>query len=381
MIVVFISDFFSHHQEPFAESMRKKGVEYWFVSVNDKMSKERRRMGFSDAFGKMDYVLYAHKDKAKVKELIKKSDLVISSYVGLALISARLWNNQLTFIETERLFKKSGNPGVSYVKNFLRKIKYKGKLYRLKKSSCCYFLLIGQYAIEDHLKCGVNPERIMKFAYFPAKSIYGDKRYLSDKTVKFLWAGRMVKWKHPEYAVNVVKRLHKEGYAVSLMMIGTGPLEKSLKAASKGYHIQFAGSVSFQNIRSYMHNADIYLFTSDYEEGWGCVLSEAMSEGTAAVASNMAGSTTFLIEDGINGAAYDGSEEQLYDAVLSYMNNHDLIRCYGLAARKQIESRWNSDIAAENLLIQFKNVRGGADGILYDIDGPCGKYVQEKFRY
>lgn len=46
-------------------------------------------------------------------------------------------------------------------------------------------------------------------------------------------------------------------------------------------------------VRSYMEKADIYLFTSDFNEGWGAVLNESMNSGCAVVASHAIGSVPF----------------------------------------------------------------------------------------
>lgn len=59
-----------------------------------------------------------------------------------------------------------------------------------------------------------------------------------------------------------------------------------------------------KDIRQYMANADIYLFTSDFNEGWGAVLGEAMSAGCAVVASHGIGAVPFLVEHGKNGLIY-----------------------------------------------------------------------------
>lgn len=123
-----------------------------------------------------------------------------------------------------------------------------------------------------------------------------------------------------------------------------------------------------------MHDADIYLFTSDYGEGWGCVLNEAMSEGNAVIASSMAGATTFLVKDNENGMIYDGSSEQLYSSLKRLMRSPKLIREFGEAARATIEEKWNGDEACRNLMMQYEKIM--KDGCLEIIDGPCGKYAE-----
>ena len=198
---------------------------------------------------------------------------------------------------------------------------------------------------------------------------------MPDGTFRFEWVGRLVDWKHPDAAVRVVRRLIKEGHKVSLTMLGTGPMKEELQALAQDYEINMVGGVPFQQVRDYLHQADVYLFTSDYGEGWGCVLNEAMAEGVATVSSVQAGATTFLIRDSENGLVYDGSEESLYRAALRYVQHPEQIKSMGMAGRNTIESVWNADVAAENLLCQFERIRLGERP--ERTDGPCGCYTGE----
>jgi glycosyltransferase involved in cell wall biosynthesis len=54
-------------------------------------------------------------------------------------------------------------------------------------------------------------------------------------------------------------------------------------------------------VRDHMEAADIFLFTSDFNEGWGAVLNESMNSACAVVASHAIGSVPFLLKDGENG--------------------------------------------------------------------------------
>lgn len=372
MTIVFISDYLNHYQAAFADAVFRHGeVEYWFVSCNNEISEERKQLGYPDDFSELEYVLYVNNDAEKVKGLINNSEIVISSYMGINLIRRRLADEKITFLVTERLFKAENDSLKEKLKNKLRLFKYKNRLRNVVNHSCCYYLLIGQYAIEDHIKCGVNPGRILKFAYFPEQSKYTEKEY-SSKHIRLLWVGRLISWKHPDYAINVTKRLINDGIDVSLNIVGTGEMEQELKENANGYAINFTGGIPSGEIREIMNQSDIMLFTSNYGEGWGCVLNEAMSEGDAVVASSMAGSTTFLVKPGSNGLVYDGTEDGLYDNLIELIRSPSKIEKYGVNGRETIESAWNGDIAVDNLIVQYNRIISGED--LLEIDGPCGKY-------
>ena len=57
--------------------------------------------------------------------------------------------------------------------------------------------------------------------------------------------------------------------------------------------VEMPGAMKASEVRSYMEKADIYLFTSDFNEGWGAVLNESMNSGCAVVASHAIGSVRF----------------------------------------------------------------------------------------
>lgn len=73
-------------------------------------------------------------------------------------------------------------------------------------------------------------------------------------------------------------------------------------------YVTFAGFKKPEQVREYMENADIFLFTSDYGEGWGAVLNEAMNSCMAVVADCGIGAAPFLLKPGKNGMVYpDGN--------------------------------------------------------------------------
>lgn len=259
MTIIFISDYINHYQASFAECVKKQGIEYWFVSIDSALSEERKKLGFSDKLSDMDYILNINEDYDKVKNIIDRSEIVISAYPHIEIIQDRLKNNGLTFLESERIFKKSGVEILGKLKNVFRFIKYKKLLNAMRKKSNCYYLLIGRYTIEDYIRLGINPDKILKFAYFPEKSQYTERVYNQENQWKALWVGRLVKWKHPEHAVNVIKRLQDEGEKISLTVVGNGAMESALKESAKGYDISFTGGASIWRDQE-LHARCGYLF-------------------------------------------------------------------------------------------------------------------------
>lgn len=93
--------------------------------------------------------------------------------------------------------------------------------------------------------------------------------------------------------------------------------------------VTLTGPVNNLQVREHMQKANIYLFTSDYNEGWGAVLNEAMNSGCAIVASHAIGSVPFLINNNQNGLIYKNDDlEDLYIKVKLIINDKNLQNKY-----------------------------------------------------
>ena len=110
--------------------------------------------------------------------------------------------------------------------------------------------------------------------------------------------------------------------------------------------------MSPDEVRSHMERADIFLFTSDFNEGWGAVLNESMNSGCAVVASHAIGSVPFLIRDGENGLIYqNGNQRQLEERVCRLLDDGEFRRKLAREAYRTISGEWNAECAAERLLL------------------------------
>ena len=108
----------------------------------------------------------------------------------------------------------------------------------------------------------------------------------------------MISLKHPEFAVKLAGKLKEQGYSFELHFAGGGPMEEALKqeAAALGVaeKIVFHGFLKPQEVRSLMKRCQLHVFTSNYLEGWGAVVSEAMNSGCCVVANRQIGAVPFF---------------------------------------------------------------------------------------
>ena len=179
--------------------------------------------------------------------------------------------------------------------------------------------------------------------------------------VSILWAGRLIEWKHPDASIRLAESLKEKGYSFKMTLIGTGEMEEQLhnmiRDKSLEDCVEMPGAMKASEVRSYMEKADIYLFTSDFNEGWGAVLNESMNSGCAVVASHAIGSVPFLIKDEENGLIYEnGNQKQLEQQVCRLMDDAEYRMKLGLNAYHTIADLWNADVAAERLIDLCENI-------------------------
>ena len=359
MKVTFVSNYINHHQTPLCNAMYDKlGDDYCFIQT-EPMEEERIRMGWGDEFGNLPYLRLFYEQEEKCKELIANSDVVLFGGVDdEKYIVDRLAAGKLTVRLSERIYKSGQWKAVT--PRGLRKKYIDHTRYRRKN---VYLLCYGGYVASDFHIVRAYPDKMFKWGYFPETKKYDIDALLREKKerrsregkISLLWAGRFIDWKHPEFAIKAAARLKSEGYKFTLTMVGGGEMEAELKSMVEENALSdvvtFAGFKKPKEVRKYMEETDIFLFTSDYKEGWGAVLNESMNSGCAVVANCAIGAVPFLLNPGENGLIYPNkSEEVFYEQIKKLFEQEDLMIKLGRNAYDTISKRWNAEVAAERLL-------------------------------
>ena len=241
-----------------------------------------------------------------------------------------------------------------------------------------HVLCAGAYAAPDYRFFFAYPNKTYKWGYFPEIKEYDDiQSVIADKQKNsLLWAGRLIGWKHPEEVVLLAEKLKKDGVDFDLNIIGIGDMEQELEKMiqMKGLqdHVHLLGAMPPEKVREYMERTEIYLFTSDREEGWGAVLNESMNSACAAVACREIGSVPYLIDDGVNGFIYDKrGKNSLYSRVKQLIEDKDLREKLQKNAYDTMENIWNAEAATDRLLHLIDCIQKGTE-TGYTL-GPCSR--------
>ena len=374
MKIAFVSNFFNHHQLPLSQCLYERiGNDYTFVAT-EPVHKEQLKLGYDDMNKKYPFVITTYdsdENMRRAREIIDTSDVVIIGSANEKLIRNRAREGKLILHYAERPLK-NGNSILKYIPRF---IKWR---MTISHGKSVYLLCCSAYTAADFKKFGMFKNRMYKWGYFPEVKEYEDVDALIEnkENASIMWAGRMIDWKHPEYAIQVAKRLKKDGYEFTLNMVGDGnkidELKETIEKEKLTDCVNLLGSMSPDEVRGYMEKSQVYIFTSNFKEGWGAVLNEAMNSACAVVASHSIGSVPFLIKDKENGLIYKNEDVcDLYEKVKYLLDNQDEAARLGKNAYKTMENEWNACVAAERLLVFCEGLLLGKE-TCFD-DGPLSR--------
>ncbi|QYF84825.1 glycosyltransferase family 4 protein [Brevibacterium sp. PAMC21349] len=383
MRIIFISNYMNHHQLPMSDALYNILGEgnYYFIQT-EPIEEERLNMGWHQDFNRK-YLIDVSRSTIKKeysRKLANMADVVIigACKKPLFYIAERNKNCKITFRYSERLLKKSL---LQFFSSKRKKVMH--ELYKANFNPNEYLLCASAYTAFDFSLYGLYKNKMLKWGYFPKTIQYNVKDLMAKKqhdVIRILWVGRYIDWKHPEDAIKAVAQLSVKNYHLSL--IGTGPMKAKLESLIKinklESNVTVLSAMSPEEVRGYMEISNIFLFTSDYNEGWGAVLNEAMNSGCTVIASHAAGATPFMIEHGKNGIIYKSGDIKGITKILDrLLKNQDETKRIGEEAHNTIVNVWNAENASSRL-IDFCTELINNNQSLNIMDGPCSKTIAIK---
>lgn len=374
MTVVFISNFLTPHQVPFCQEMvRLLDGDFVFLATTPFRSHEVST-GFHDMNLEYDFCLpvYMSEDNnKKALQLVEQCDIVLLGGLDISLIKRRLLKNKITFCMTERLFKTwlRGIHKYRTIFSIMRNRKY------FQKQSL-FLLASGSYVTKDYAKLAIFQHKAFKWGYFPEVPPELKRVELHpEMLLELTWVGRVIDLKQPMQPILFAEFLLQNQIPFQLNFIGEGDqllnIQNVVKKKGLSNNVKFLGTLPSEEVHKQMCSTDIYLFTSNQDEGWGAVLNEAMAAGCAVIASKLAGATTYLIRHKYNGIIYDGTIEDLIKQGNIMINDRLLCNRLGAAAYDTMRELWNAPVAAKRLIELCDGLMNGY--IPEFTDGPCSQ--------
>ena len=379
MKVTFFSNFMNHHQLPFALAMNKlTNSQFTFVATSP-IPEERKQMGWAEDMNcNYPFVLPEYESRANEEEAMRlalESDVIITGSAPEKYTIERIKENKLTFRYRERFLKK-GMPSALRIPRLAASVwLHHGRYQRYP----LFMLCASAYTAHDFNRFGAYRSKCFKWGYFPEIKKQDPEELFARKgksvRLSILWAGRLISWKHPEAAVFAAEALKEKNVEFELNIIGNGEMEIQLRQMINDLDlnecVHMLGAMTPAEVRIHMEGSDIFLFTSDFNEGWGAVLNESMNSGCAVIASQAIGSVPFLLKNGENGLIYRNADQKNLNAeLLRLTDNPELVKKLGIAAYKTVYETWNADVAAERFLELTEYLQAGNKTSPF-LSGPC----------
>jgi len=206
-------------------------------------------------------------------------------------------------------------------------------------------------------KCRVVPFGIELSRFDLDKA--GNKKVdsLKDGMPTILFVGRLVPYKGVEFLIRAMEKVKAR-----LWIIGTGPLEDSLKrlAVARGIadRVVFLGHVSDEDLVAYYHACDIFVLPSiTNQEMFGLVQVEAMACRKPVVSTDLPTGVPWVNQHGKTGyCVAPGNPAELASALQYLMDNAELRSEMGAAGRMRVEQQFSSTTMAESMLQVYQEV-------------------------
>jgi len=202
------------------------------------------------------------------------------------------------------------------------------------------FLCTTEFNKQKLIEGGVEEHRIfIKPNYLDISNIepsYGEGDHI-------IFLGRL----SPEKGLWTLVKAFEKLKDLKLRIVGTGPLEQSLKIYIKENNIKNISMEGFKQGAekdNLLKNSLFMVFPSEWYEHFPIVLLEAFAFGKPVVSSNI-GNMPLIVENGKSGLHFKaGDVNDLIEKVMTFSQHPAEILKMGMYARKEIETKYTPEV-------------------------------------
>lgn len=184
--------------------------------------------------------------------------------------------------------------------------------------------------------------------------------YHADGTLKVLFTGAFTLLKGAEYMLQSLQILVARGVPVRYDIVGSVESPKTLLDKYKDLPIVYHGAVPQDELKSFLSDADLYLFPSLAD---GCAQSgmEALTAGLPVVATYQSG---LPIVDGETGCVVPMKDAQaIADKIAWLRQNQEVREMLGRNAAEMMRENYTWEKYAENVKRLYEELAGTAGGL------------------
>lgn len=226
--------------------------------------------------------------------------------------------NKLKWNNLHDLIRKLAYP-YKWIKTYF----YLSRRHSLLLKSCYKYILLSDHFRKDiYYLSGKKYSKKLAAIPNPITLPNIENKILNKRKKQIVFIGRLVESKGLDYLLQIWIEFEKSKDDWQLLIIGDGVLREQIKVqiSQNGLkRVKMLGAQSY--VASYLEESSILLMTSIFE-GWGLVLTEAMSRGCIPFAFNSFASLSDIIDNKINGIIIPPFQVTEYTKQLINLTNH-----------------------------------------------------------
>jgi len=239
-----------------------------------------------------------------LKDLVKKSDLVIINYYqSLASLSAI---SVCQSLEKPIIFwgERPHEHKYSLISRKIRSFIFKGW-----QSAGLGVWGIGSLAVEKYKSEFGDSYEYVNIPYYSNLSRFANSSdsesvnpLRTRSPVTFLYSGSLNHRKGVDVLAHAFLKLMAEGCKARLVFLGDGELRSALEVLLKDHMsmVEFLGFKDWEDLPGVYANADVLCVPSRHD-GWALVVPEGLAAGLPVIATTTTGAAVDLIQQGVNG--------------------------------------------------------------------------------
>ena len=235
-----------------------------------------------------------------------------------------------------------------------------GKMVMQKAFDCSDLLIFISKAVEKsfEIKFNIkNNKKVIIYNGIDEKFFNESKRKKNKKynTTNIIFVGRLSYVKGIDILIKAFKEVSQKNNNMFLTIVGDGEekerlvnLTKELNVSDK---IKFVGRQP--NVIEWLDNADIFVYPSIWEEGFGISVVEAMARGCIPIVSN-GGGLTEIVEDDKNGIIFTKKEnKELACAIEKILNMNNEKKREMIKEAIETSKNFSINITVEDLKKEY----------------------------
>ena len=335
---------------PMSRTLHEKSGHQFVLAATEEFPEELLEYGYEN-YNLEPYVKEIHQEAdpiACAKQLAKESDILIYAHSPVEYFNLSVETGKPVFRLSQHIYRDGNLSKVS--------LKMKGSYFvrhtLALKNKPVYLMCLGTYTANDFSQTGSYQGKKYEFGEFTETLTDSYEALLKEKENSqrvVLWANSIQEYTHPEVFIDLAEQFRSRGWVFEMIPTTENDPELLEKIKRNHGNVHLFADLKKEDVFELMRKAELFVMTSDYNEGWGSILNDAMNHGCAPLVSTAVGSSK-MIDANHNGLLYiNGDPEDLSRKLSYYMDHLSFARKCGENAYLSIRNHWNGILAGERL--------------------------------